>query len=382
MTMLDQKIYKYLRGTATSKEEKEVQDWIVSSDQNTKRFFEIKAKYVSSTLDDAHIKIDPYFHSIVNAKNPTAKNRRRLPLNILKSAAILAILVGLGFIFRDAMVASRTTPIIPEDAIILQLENGNIEVISEDGEAKVVDSEGNVLGAQQGSQLVYKNNGTSKEEITYNTLTVPYGKRFDLLLSDGTQVTLNSGTSLKYPVQFLKTKNRQVFLDGEAFFSVAKDTENPFIVNTHELNVRVLGTKFNLSSYPEDQFVNTTLLEGSVVVYNKQDTFDSSNASLLEPGFKAEWNKYNRQIVVEEADIAMHTDWLNGKIILRHVPFKNIVKKLERHYNVDIVNNNPELDEEIFTASFDVESIDQVFKTFNLTYEMKYNINDRQIIIN
>lgn len=380
--MLDQKIYKYLRGTATSKEEKEVQDWIVSSDQNTKRFFEIKAKYVSSTLDDAHIKIDPYFHSIVNAKNPTAKNRRRLPLNILKSAAILAILVGLGFIFRDAMVASRTTPIIPEDAIILQLENGNIEVISEDGEAKVVDSEGNVLGAQQGSQLVYKNNGTSKEEITYNTLTVPYGKRFDLLLSDGTQVTLNSGTSLKYPVQFLKTKNRQVFLDGEAFFSVAKDTENPFIVNTHELNVRVLGTKFNLSSYPEDQFVNTTLLEGSVVVYNKQDTFDSSNASLLEPGFKAEWNKYNRQIVVEEADIAMHTDWLNGKIILRHVPFKNIVKKLERHYNVDIVNNNPELDEEIFTASFDVESIDQVFKTFNLTYEMKYNINDRQIIIN
>lgn len=380
--MLDQKIYKYLRGTATSKEEKEVQDWIVSSDQNTKRFFEIKAKYVSSTLDDAHIKIDPYFHSIVNAKNPTAKNRRRLPLNILKSAAILAILIGLGFIFRDAMVDSHTTPIIPEDAIILQLENGNIEVISEDGEAKVVDSEGNVLGAQQGSQLVYKNNGTSKEEITYNTLTVPYGKRFDLLLSDGTQVTLNSGTSLKYPVQFLKTKNRQVFLDGEAFFSVAKDTENPFIVNTHELNVRVLGTKFNLSSYPEDQFVNTTLLEGSVAVYNKQDTFDSSNASLLEPGFKAEWNKYNRQIVVEEADIAMHTDWLNGKIILRHVPFKNIVKKLERHYNVDIVNNNPELDEEIFTASFDVESIDQVFKTFNLTYEMKYNINDRKIIIN
>ena len=382
MTMLDQKIYKYLRGTATSKDEKEVQDWIVSSDQNTKRFFEIKAKYVSSTLDDAHIKIDPYFHSIVNAKNPTAKNRRRLPLNILKSAAILAILIGLGFIFRDAMVDSRTTPIIPEDAIILQLENGNIEVISEDGEAKVVDSEGNVLGAQQGSQLVYKNNGTSKEEITYNTLTVPYGKRFDLLLSDGTQVTLNSGTSLKYPVQFLKTKNRQVFLDGEAFFSVAKDTENPFIVNTHELNVRVLGTKFNLSSYPEDQFVNTTLLEGSVAVYNKQDTFDSSKASLLEPGYKAEWNKYNRQIVVEEADIAMHTDWLNGKIILRHVPFKNIVKKLERHYNVDIVNNNPELDEEIFTASFDVESIDQVFKTFNLTYEMKYKINDRKIIIN
>ena len=380
--MLDQKIYEYLRGTATSKVEKEVQDWIVSSDQNAKRFFEMKAKYVATTLEDEHIDLDPSFHDIVNTKNPTLRNRGRLPLIILKSAAVLAILVGLGYIFRDTMVDSAKTPIIPGDAIILQLENGNIEVISEGGATKVVDTEGNVLGAQQGSQLIYKNNGTSTEELIYNTLTVPYGKRFDLLLSDGTKVTLNSGTSLKYPVQFLKTRNRQVFLDGEAFFNVAKDSANAFIVNTGELNVRVLGTKFNLSSYPEDHFVNTTLLEGSVSVYNKQDTFDSSNASLLEPGYKAEWNKYNRQILVEEADIAMHTDWLNGKIILRHVPFKNIVKKLERHYNVEIVNNNPKLDEELFTASFDVETIDQVFKTFNLTYRMDYKINDRQIIIN
>lgn len=380
--MLDQKIYKYLRGTATAKEEKEVQEWIVSSDHNAKRFLEIKAKYVASTLDETDVDLDASFRGIVNAKKPSSRNGRRPPPAILKSAAILAILVGLGFIFRNTIVDSRTAPVIPGDAIILQLEDGNIEVISEGGEAKVVDSEGNVLGAQQGAQLVYKNNGTSQEEITYNTLTVPYGKRFDLLLSDGTQITLNSGTSLKYPVQFLKAKNRQVFLDGEAFFNVAKDSVNPFIVNTNGLNVRVLGTKFNLSSYPEDQYVNTTLLEGSVSVYNKQDTFDSSNASLLEPGFKAEWNKYNKQISVEEADIAMHTDWLNGKIILRHVPFKNIVKKLERHYNVEIVNNNPELDEELFTASFDVETIDQVFKTFNLTYEMEYKINDRQIIIN
>jgi ferric-dicitrate binding protein FerR (iron transport regulator) len=187
---------------------------------------------------------------------------------------------------------------------------------------------------------------------------------------------------LKYPVQFLKAGSRQVFLDGEAFFSVAKDSVNPFIVNTNELNVRVLGTKFNLSSYPEDQFVNTTLLEGSVAVYNSQDTFDSSKASLLEPGYRAEWNKHDKKILVEEADIAMHTDWLNGKIILRHLPFKNIVKKLERHYNVEIINNNQGLAEELFTASFDVETVDQVFKTFNSTYKMDYKINDRQIIIN
>lgn len=380
--MLDQKIDKYLRGTATSEEEKEVQDWIIASDKNAKRFHLLKAEYIVSTLGEANSDLEGSYHHIIDAQKPTSGHRRRFSQTILKSAAILAILLGLSTVLRDTFVNSGAVPIIPEDAIILQLENGNIEVISEEGAVKVVDSEGNVLGSQQGSQLIYKNNGTSKEELVYNTLTVPYGKRFSLLLSDGTQVTLNSGTSLKYPVQFPNTENRQVFLDGEAFFNVAKDSVNPFIVNTDQLNVRVLGTKFNMSSYPEDQFVNTTLLEGSVSVYNKQDTFNSSNASLLEPGFKAEWNKYNKQILIEEADIAMHTDWLNGKIILRHVPFKNIVKKLERHYNVEIVNNNPKLDEELFTASFDIETIEQVFQTFNLTYEMDYKINDRQIIIN
>ena len=380
--MLDQKISKYLKGTATSKEEREVHDWITASEKNAAKFNHLKAKYIASTLDVTKVDLDNSYNDILKTNNSSTKYNGRVISVIMKSAAIMALLVGVGFIFKSAVIDSDAAPIIPEDAIILQMENGKIEVISEGGATTVVDTEGNVLGAQKGSQIVYKNNGSLKGELAYNTLTVPYGKRFDLLLSDGTQITLNSGTSLKYPVQFLKTKNRQVFLDGEAFFNVAKDSVNPFIVNTNGLNVRVLGTKFNLSSYPEDQYVNTTLLEGSVSVYNKQDTFDSSNASLLEPGFKAEWNKYNKQISVEEADIAMHTDWLNGKIILRHVPFKNIVKKLERHYNVEIVNNNPELDEELFTASFDVETIDQVFKTFNLTYEMEYKINDRQIIIN
>lgn len=380
--MPDQKIPKYLRGTTTSKEEREVQDWITACDENARRFNIIKAKYIASTLDDLSVNLDRAYHDIIKIKTRSSKNKDRVIFTILKSAAVLAFLVGITYMFKVNIIDSGPVRIIPEDAIILKLGDGNIEVISEGGTAKVVDSEGNLLGTQQGSQLVYRNNGTSKEKLIYNTLTVPYGKRFNLMLSDGTQVILNSGTSLKYPVQFLKLADRQVFLDGEAFFTVAKDSASPFIVSSNELNIRVLGTKFNLSSYPEDQFINTTLIEGSVSVYNSRDTFNSSEASLLEPGYKAEWNKYNKQILIEEADIAMHTDWLNGKIILRHVPFRNIVKKLERHYNVEIINNNKNLDEELFTASFDIETIDQVFKTFGQTYEMDYKINNGQIIIN
>ena len=379
---MDKKISKYLQGATTSKEEREVLDWITSSDNNARRFNLLKAKYVASSLDETEVDLDAIYHNIVNTKNSNSKNKGQIISIILKSAAVLALLVAVTFIFKDNINDPNSAPIISEDAITLQLGDGTVEIISEDGTAKVVDSEGNVLGAQQGSQLVYKKTGNLKEELIYNTLTVPYGKRFDIVLSDGTQVVLNSGTSIKYPVQFINGSERQVFLNGEAFFNVAKDKLHPFIVNADSLSVRVLGTKFNLSSYPEDQFVNTTLVEGSVLVYDSKNTFESSEVSPLEPGYKAEWNKDNGQISIEEADIAMHTDWLNGKIILRHVPFKNIVKKLERHYNVVITNRNLKLEEELFTASFDIETIEQVFRTFNETYEMDYKINNRQITIN
>src|SRR5690606_35460102 len=162
-----------------------------------------KAKHIASTLDDLNMDLDSSYYDIVKIKNPSSKNKGRVRLIILKTAAILVFFISSTYIFKDNIFDSGVESIIPEDAIILKLGDGNIEVIAEDGTAKVVDSEGNLLGTQQGSRLVYKNMDTSKEELTYNTLTVPYGKRFDLKLSDGTQITLNSGTSLKYPVQFL-----------------------------------------------------------------------------------------------------------------------------------------------------------------------------------
>ncbi|GGW29052.1 FecR domain-containing protein [Arenibacter certesii] len=87
-------------------------------------------------------------------------------------------------------------------------------------------------------------------------------------------------------------------------------------------------------------------------------------------------------MLIEEVNIAEHINWINGKILLRHVPFKKIVKKLERHYNVKIINNNKKWGQELITASFDIETIDQVFQVFNETYKMDYNIKEGQIIIN
>jgi hypothetical protein len=381
--MQEHKIIKYLQGAASSSEEKEIEDWIISSTQNTKKFNLLKARYIASTFDETSntVQVDEAYATFSNAMKTTSDTKYRR-LIILKYVAMVAIVFGTGYFYISGFFEKDLVPAIPDDVITLQLKDGNIEIISEDGTTKVVDSKGNLVGVQQGTQLVYKNNESPAEELAYNKLTVPYGKRFDVVLSDGTHVFLNAGTSLRYPVKFIKGKNRQVYLKGEAFFDVAKDVGHPFVVNVDELSVKVLGTRFNISSYPEDMLINTTLVEGSVTVYENGDPYSTSTSSLLKPGYKAEWNKNDKNISIEETNVALHTAWVKGKIVFRHLPFKSIVKKLERHYNVVITNNNKILDDEFFTASFDIETIEQVFETFNKNYGIDYRITDDEIIIN
>ncbi|WP_435314227.1 FecR family protein [Cellulophaga fucicola] len=299
---------------------------------------------------------------------------------LFKYAALILFFIGLGFSIIKYKNSSTISEFTDND-IILQLENGEVQIIKGNISTEVKDAQGNTVGNQTGNQLVYTDQFKT-EKLSYNTLTVPYGKRFKIQLSDGTSVHLNSGTSIKYPVQFIKGKKRKVFLNGEAFFDVKKDKEHPFIVNINNMNVRVLGTKFNVSSYPEDANVNTVLVEGSVGIYKKEDLYNPETAAILKPGYKGTWNKNDRKININKADIEMYTSWINGRILFRHTTFNNIIKKLERHYNIKISNNNIELGKQYFAASFDEETIDQVLKTFNETYSFKYTIINNQIIIN
>jgi transmembrane sensor len=301
---------------------------------------------------------------------------------VFKYAAIAILFISVGYyIHVDNKAEKIDVTTIKQNEIILQLDNGNIKVLSEDGTEKVVNKDGTVIGSQKGNQLIYDNK-PSIEKLVYNTLTVPYGKRFELKLSDGTHIYLNAGTSLKYPVKFLKGEERQVFLNGEAFFDVTNDVNHPFIVNMNNVGVKVFGTKFNASSYPESESINTVLVEGSVSIFNNNNEYDDKTASILNPGYLASWNKLNKKVSIEKADIAMHIAWIDGRILFRHLPFKNIIKQLERHYDVTIMNNNKKLNEEFFTASFDIETIEQVLETFHKNYNINYSKINNQIIIN
>ena len=117
-------------------------------------------------------------------------------------------------------------------------------------------------------------------------------------------------------------------------------------------------------------------------VYNKDSLYNEDTTLKIEPGFKAILDKNSHEIAIGEADIELHTAWLNGRIIFKHLPFKNIIKKLERHYNVVIINNNRVLENEYFSSSFDIETIEEVFLTFSKTYKIDFKIiDDNQIII-
>lgn len=300
-------------------------------------------------------------------------------LRVFKYASIVVLFLSLGYVYQSGYFTTKEAFVIPNEQITLQLENGIIKIINEDGSSQVVDSKGNIIGNQSGTQIVYSN--TSEEEtLVYNTLTVPYGKRFEILLSDGTKVNLNAGTSLKYPVKFLKGHTREVFLKGEAFFNVSKDTEHPFIVNSDGLNIKVLGTQFNVSSYTEDIETDVVLVEGSVNMYAQKD---ENNSVILKPGFIGSYNKNdNNSIQTKPVITSIYTAWVNGELVFRNMTFDNIMKKMQRHYNVDIVNNNTDLSNEKFNASFRKEPIEKILEYFKVTYNINYTINNNTIIIN
>lgn len=298
--------------------------------------------------------------------------------NIVKYAAILVIAVGAIFIYRKENSNPITKlPSQIDQTITLELENGRSVVLEEEATQDIVSEKGEFIGKQIRQGIQYKD--TELSELVYNTLKIPYGKKFQVTLSDGTKVFLNAGSSMKFPVKFIPDTDRTVFLSGEAFFEVTK-SKDPFVVSAENLKIKVLGTQFNVSAYSEDESMNTVLVEGSVQLLGNNP--ENNTAILLQPEHEAIWNKEEKHMVVEKADIASTLSWMSGQLIFREVPFKDIIKKLERSYNCTITNNNATLNDEIFTATFNVEieSIEQVMTYISKNTPYTYTMSKNRVI--
>jgi transmembrane sensor len=320
---------------------------------------------------------------LISAKETesTAIETKKFPIfKYISIAASIIVLLSIGWSYQHGFFKQKNDSIINSNEITLQLANGDVQIISAGNKSQVTDSEGNVVANHNGNKIAYDTE-TPLEKLVYNTIKIPYGKRFELELSDGTIVHLNSGTTLKYPVRFIAGENRQVFLDGEAFFDVTKDKKHPFIVNADNLNIRVLGTHFNVSSYPEDNLTDVVLVEGSVGLYTANEKFDANKNTILKPGYKGSFNKKDNHIETKAVITDVYTSWMEGRLTFKNMSFNDITKKLERRYNVTIINQNKKLANEKFYASFGDEPIEKVLSYFNDVHGINYTIKNNEILI-
>ncbi|MGS2763008.1 FecR family protein [Sinomicrobium sp. M5D2P9] len=377
-------LVKYLHRTATEEELDMLDKWIQNPEHKSVLKGLIKVLFITQIAmnkPDSN-KIKDTLRKEIKREGERTKRLRRG--KYIRYAATVMILLSLGYFLMQPLSTEKSLHKIsmPSDSeITLELSNGNVEVISESADSRLVSEKGAFIGKQKGNRITYNKKTEDPDVFSYNQLTVPYGKRFELELSDGTVVYLNSGSSLKYPVNFPKHKERLVYLSGEAYLDVAKDTGRPFIVNANTLNIKVLGTQFNISTYPEDQTTDVVLVEGSVSLDIENTDLPEHKSVLLKPGFKGSFDRRENNITTKAVITDTYTSWMKGKLIFRNMTFENILKKLERHYNVTIINENHKYRDKKFNANLGNEPIEEVLKYFKNTYDIEYKINDRHITV-
>lgn len=332
-------IARYLSDEIGEEEQAELTRWRDESPENERLFQEIcKEENIKQNMQKRQT-----FHAEdgwegVQRKIQRHRFRHRI-LNICKYAAIFIFPVAIATV---AIYKSGNEPqplsqveeqIVPGGKkAVLILDNGEaidlkstsgVELKEKDGTVIQVDS--TVLNYQQAP-------ARTSEKLAYNKVNVPRGGEYQLMLSDGSKVQLNSMSSIRFPVQFAQDC-RLVELEGEAYFEVSK-TGQPFIVQTKGMKIEVLGTTFNISAYTNEEY-QTTLVSGSV----KVQTENGSNR-ILKPSEQACITPGSNQINVRNVDTAFYTSWIHGKINFKDQRLDDIMKTLARWYDMDVVYEN------------------------------------------
>ncbi|MBG48450.1 MAG: hypothetical protein CML05_09195 [Pseudozobellia sp.] len=315
--------------------------------------------------------------SIVESSKTHWFKRARPFFGYAAAAAVIGILLALFFkqseqeIFQDSI----------DSEIILTLADGTTKRINAlEGALAEIHIESYIT--QIGNKLVYENNSSGRE-LAYHTIEIPFGETFELQLSDGTKVNLNAGSSLKYPVQFSNEGARQVYLKGEAYFQVEHDSSKTFIVNTNSIDVRVLGTTFNVSAYEDESSTKVVLVEGSVKLKEDEKIQNKLEPVLLQPGFMASYNPTNPKFHISNVETEVYTAWIEGRYIFREMPLDMIFQKLARAYNVEFENRNPQTETDYFNSTIDIKQqpLSEVLELFSELYSFDYEIKDKKITV-
>ena len=317
------------------------------------------------------------------------KTKIRRLYNAARLAAVLALPIAITtymtvtFIeLNESQYAQATVEIVPgstkaqlylSDGREVDLENTDESQISEVNGAVILKDS---LGLNYQS---YSDEFNSKI-VPENVIVTPVGGEYQVTLSDGTRVWMNAKSEIRYPVKF-KGDTRKVSVVGEVYFEVAKDKERPFFVEAGGVEIKVLGTQFNVMAYEDEDRIETCLVEGSVELKGKG--FDNTATKrILKPGDKADYNRATKNIEVSKVNTELYTAWIKGKFVFEKENLGGIMRKLERWYNVKVFYQSQDLRDYRFSARIDrYGNIEDVLSKMELTTRVKFDIENGNVVV-
>jgi hypothetical protein len=300
------------------------------------------------------------------------------------AAAILILLTAGIYYYKNSpepVIVKTETPRFRNDVApgnnkaILTLDDGS-KINLDDAKTGILASESNIDIKKTGSgQLEYTPGTQSVKTVKYNILSTPMGGEYQLVLPDGSKVWLNSGSTLRFPTAFIGSE-RIVELKGEAYFDIAKNPKMPFLVRTNNaMDIKVLGTQFNIMAYDDEKNINTTLIEGSVEVLK------GSGKTMLKPGQEAILNRGSGNIKVASADLEQAIAWKNGYFIFYNENIESIMRKVSRWYNVDVVYQGNLSNKDFVGTISRNKNISELLKMLELTGAVHFSIDGRRITV-
>lgn len=370
---------KYLAGAASEEEKDRLLQWYNAYDEQS------LTAHLTAAESETEAMMELRMRRRLHAATKPETAQKVVPMrrfNWKVAAAVLLLLsAGGGFYWLQ----SGKKPVLAEKVVLIEPGGDKATLTLADGTVVNLDSAGTGVLSVQGNskvektthgQIVYKHNDTTSIAVAYNVLRTPRGGQYKITLPDGTDVWLNANSSISYPTAFTG-KERNVSITGEAYFEVAGEANRPFTVKVNRMEVLVLGTHFNINAYADESSINTTLLEGAVLVRAGGDA-----GKLLLPGKQSRVNTAGDKVIdVRRVDVNNAIAWKNGYFSFDEADIPTVMRQLSRWYNIE-VRYNDKVPEGTFTGeigrSLTQEQLLKVLSQARINFKVE---DGRRIII-
>ena len=374
-----------LKGNANDEEQRTLREWLSVSTRNKNIYDEFKdgKRLEQKIVESQQINWKNDYQHFITKRQRTRKNRRMK--TIIRYAAILTLPIVAAGIFllqkndRQTIVSISEVIKPGEHKAVLITGGGERITLSDSTLSPIQEQNGMIVNVTNNkvSYILPEDSLCTQGSPIFNTLQIPRGGEYFLTLADGTEVWLNAETEIRYPVQFTGDK-RVVYLDGEAYFTVAPDKNKPFTVVSTHASVSVLGTQFNFRAYPDERDVQTTLVSGSVIMQSEK----YKQQIKLVPGEQGVLEKNSAKLMKQEVNTYLYTAWKDGRFAFRDARLEDLFNILARWYDLSVFYQSPEAKDIRFTGDLNkTDDFKSILKIIEQNERVIFTVNQRTVFI-